>query len=214
MKRFIILFLVIISCKEIFSQDTKTSIGIEFTPTLRTLYGNTFGSLDKMALGFSGGLNLQFNVKSNLAIKSGITFERKGTAVNLPAQDIDPNLNGNAKYKINVDYLVLPILGSISNRKGNFYFLSGPYLGYLISWIEKHNSIGSIPEGSVNYTEGSKRLDFGWILGFGYIIKLNEKVKFDLGIRENLGLVNLSFGENTIKTNSFGFRVGLTHIIY
>jgi opacity protein-like surface antigen len=213
MKRFTILFLFLISSFNVFNQETKQLIGIEFSPTVRTLYGNVFGSIQKMSLGFSVGFNYQYMINSYFSIKSGITYDKKGTVAEIEMRDIDGNLIGTTDFKMNYNYLVIPVLASITDKKDHFYISSGPYIGYLISLINKHGSVGDFPEDKSNNTEGAERIDFGWIFGIGYNFNVSGRVKIDLGMREDLGLVNLADGENKIKTNSLGFRVGLKYNI-
>lgn len=120
-------------------------------------------------------------------------------------------LVGATKYRSNYNYLTMPVLASVTNVKENLYLAGGPYLGYLISRIDKVDAVGAYSGRSENLTENSKRMDFGWTLEFGYKIRLGNRINVDLGIRDNLGLLNTTKGELKIKNNSFGIRVGFNY---
>jgi hypothetical protein len=213
MKRIAILILTILLCTKTFNQEKVTSIGIEFSPTIRSLYGNSNGFIENSGLGYSAGLNLKYNVNKRLSIISGIAYEKKGAISDSLVKNQDGVILGNTMYKMDYNYLVLSVLGSITIVNENLYLVSGPFLAYLINRTDKTNSVADIPGEKINLTENSKRIDFGWTIGIGYHIKISEKTDFDLGIRENLGFINTSKGDQTIKTNSIGIRVGLTHNI-
>jgi hypothetical protein len=209
MKKIIILYVsAFFLCTTTFNQESKINVGIEFSPTIRSLHGGYYSN-DNYGLGYYAGLKFQYRIKGLFSFNSGIIYERKGLATKMDMMNEELELIGTTKMSINFDYIILPVLGSISNRKDFFHVTTGPFLGYLVSHIDKYTAVGEIPAGEYDMTKNTERLDFGWIFDVGFTIKLNNKLRLDLGIRENLGLANLG----KLKTNSIGLRTGLKVVL-
>jgi opacity protein-like surface antigen len=175
------------------------------------LYGSSSSVTKDLGRGFSAGVNVQFRLRKSISIKTGISYERKGAEFEYIIRDDNGVLRGNTKYKSDYNYIILPILGYLASPKERWYLESGPYLGYLIDRIDHYDSVGLTPGMSYNYTKDTKRFDFGWSIGIGHNIKLSDNVFMNIGIIENLGLVNTSKGELIVKTNSFGFNLGVKY---
>lgn len=211
MKKAALLLLALVFFTAAYNQESKVSVGIEFSPGLRWLYGNFLSSERNLGIGYSGGFNFQYHIKNGFSLGSGLTFDRKGTVTEIVFRDFEGVDLGTADYKMNYDYLVLPLLGTIANKKDNFYFTTGPYVGYLLQYITKAESNEMHSEIKENFTKSAKRFDFGWTFGLGFKIAVGNNLKLNLGIRDNLGLTNLSEGDNTLKNNTVGILAGLTY---
>jgi opacity protein-like surface antigen len=211
MKKLTLFLLALIFCTAAFNQESKVSVGIEFTPGLRWLYGNSLSSERNLGIGYSGGFNVQYHIKNGFSLGTGLTFDRKGTATDIVFRDLEGIDLGVADFKMNYDYLVLPLLGTIANKKDNFYFTTGPYVGYLLRYMTKVESMEDHSKIKNNYTKDSKRFDVGWTFGLGFKIAIGSNFKLNLGIRDNLGFVNLSENDNTLKNNIVGFVAGFSY---
>lgn len=61
------------------AQDSKIFIGVDLSSTIRSLYGNKSHFDKVLALGYGGGLTIQYNLKKRFSIMSGLGYEKKGT---------------------------------------------------------------------------------------------------------------------------------------
>ncbi|MBN1142905.1 MAG: outer membrane beta-barrel protein, partial [Bacteroidales bacterium] len=211
MKKLALFLLALIFCTVAFNQESKVSVGIEFSPGLRWLYGNMLSSERNLGIGYSGGLNVQYHIKNGFSLSTGLTFDRKGTVTEMVFRDMEGADMGVADYKMNYDYLVLPLWGTIANKKDNFYFTTGPYVGYLLRYMTKVELEDPHFVYESNNTKDSKRFDFGWTFGLGFKIAMGSNLKLNLGVRDNLGLVNLSENDDTMKNNTLGFVAGFSY---
>lgn len=211
MKKASLLLLALVFCIAAFNQESKVSVGIEISPGLRWLYGNFLSSERNLGIGYSGGFIVQYHIKNGFSVGSGLTFDRKGTVTEMVFRDMEGVDMGVADYKMNYDYLVLPVLGTIANKKDNFYLTTGPYVGYLLQYITKVETEDPHYIYESNNTKSAKRFDFGWSFGLGYKLAVGSNLKLNLGIRDHLGLANLSEGDNTLKNNTVGIVAGLSY---
>lgn len=214
----IILFMLSLICGLIaHSQDSKVLIGVEATPTLAWLHYNPSIGTKDIRIGFSTGMTFEYIVVPHISIKSGLMYELKGMSTSIELTDESGSPMGNATFKANFNYLILPALASFSTRgKLKFYINAGPFLGILIGRKNITSGGSFSPISSDLYSE-TKKLDFGISIGPGIYIPLGNKLLFDLGFEENLGLLNTYKGNlnssNKVKTNSFGFQLGLKYKI-
>jgi opacity protein-like surface antigen len=199
-----------------YSQDSKIAVGVELSPTTCSLRGNAFVDNHDSRLGFSTGLSIDYFLTSQFSIKSGLAFERKGSKIDMYMLDGSGNEMGTQEAKFNYDYLTLPILASYSTKgKTKFYIDAGPYLSFLLGQKTTYEAVGSIPERTEDGSESTKKIDLGLSVGAGLYIPLGDNLILDLGLRDNLGLINVSsvsiFDDGSIKTNSLGLKIGLKY---
>ena len=208
MRKILFIFLVSIFCTMAYCQDTKVVVGLEMTPTIISLRENsTFFSYDP-SLGFSTGLSFEYFMSDQFSLKSGLAYEMKGAKSDILLTDENGNPSGTDILIFHYNYLTLPVMGSFSTKgKIKFYINAGPYFGFLINQQLKSS------RENIDITNQSKRLDFGLSCGFGLKIPIGKKLLLDLGLRENLGLRNISdvnYNDAArVKTNSFGLLIGL-----
>jgi hypothetical protein len=210
MKTLLLITIGFFCALKIQAQESKTLLGVDLSSTIRSLYGNKSQSDNVVALGYGAGLTFQYKLKKRFSMISGLGYEKKGDISEETFRDTEGLLIGTTKYRSNYNYLTMPVMASVTNAKGNLYAAGGPYLGYLISRIDKTDAVGAYAGRTQNLTEYSKRIDFGWSMEFGYKIRLGNRMNIDLGIRDNLGLLNTTKGELKIKNNSLGIRVGFS----
>ncbi len=185
------------------SQNNNTiELGIEggpgwaFLRSDETQYNNDRGT----AIGFLGGIAVQFNLTKNLAIKSGLAFENKGHAQKVLLTDHLGNQLGNVKWRHSLSYITVPLLFRASFGKNVPFFINaGPFAGFLI-----HQTGG--------YYLFS-RADAGLSAGLGITIPLNTKTDLTFELRNNLGLMNIGPSEipsAPVKTNNLLFLTGFS----
>jgi opacity protein-like surface antigen len=235
MKKVLILLTSFIISFSIFSQESKITIGLEIAPSITSLRGNTeFDSSENLFV-LSPGVTFDYYISQNLALQSGISFERKGgktellrTFSNIPI--------GSQEIQVNLDYVTLPLMLTYStNGKISFYIGGGAFLGFLVShkviWgsFENFNEAEfgdteDFPEGieDLYNTNIRKKIDLGLSLMTGVKIPITKRIFIDLGIRDYLGLlninnthsINIDTGDlDIIKTNSLSLVAGIEYRI-
>ena len=203
----------------IFGQTKNFNIGIEGGPSLISLHGNdVVESYNDLSLGFSGGLSFQYNFSKLVALRTNISFERKGLTTKIQATDEYGNPIGELTFHSNFNYLTLPLLGRLTfGKKINFYVNAGPYLGYLLKQKDITEAFGEYPKTEMDNTDNFKRLDFGITSGLGMNFPIQEKLLLSVEIRNNFGLTNISSlpvaNDGSIKTNSTNLLVGVAYRI-
>jgi hypothetical protein len=217
MKRILIFLLAVILCSKTFSQDSKLLLGLELSPTMTWLRGNSrLGAVD-LRFSYSAGLSAEYLVIPQISLKSGISYERKGSKFDLSMSDETGPLGTMDVYD-NFDYLVLPILVSFSTKsKVKNYFDAGPYIGYLMSHKTIMSSYGDIPEATINNYSNTEKIDFGLSIGCGFSVPIGDNLLCDLGMKGNLGLIKTNKkdkSDNVLsKANSIGLLIGLKYKI-
>lgn len=141
-------------------------------------------------------------------IRTGMGFERKGNQAIVEFTTATGEPAGQGKIKHNFDYLTVPILIRFNTKqKIKFYFVAGPYIGFLV------NRTNIVREETIDVKEDFSTIDLGLHLGLGLLIPLSEKLELDVGLREELGLINTSelpvYDDGAVRTNSFGVVFGL-----
>ena len=217
--RILTLSMLFFSSSLIFGQTNNFNIGIEGGPSLISLHGNDMvESYDDLSLGFSGGLSFQYNFSKLVALRTNISFERKGLTTKNQATDEYGNPIGELTFHSNFNYLTIPLLGRLTfGKKINFYINAGPYLGYLLNQKDITEAFGEYPKSELDNTDNFKRLDFGITSGLGMNFPIQEKFLLNFEIRNNLGLTNISsvpvYNDGSIKTNSTNLLIGIVYRI-
>jgi hypothetical protein len=215
--RNLILGILLFNSSLVFGQTKNFNIGIEGGPSLISLYGNDMvKSYNELSLGFSGGLSFQYNFSKLVALRTNLSFERKGLTSKIQETDEYGNPIEELTFHSNFNYLTLPLLGRLDfGKRINFYVNVGPYLGYLLSSREITEASGDFPKSEIDDTDDYKKLDFGITSGLGIIFPIQEKLLLSVEIRNNLGLTNISllpvFNDGSIKTNSTNLLIGISY---
>ncbi|MCA6364433.1 MAG: PorT family protein [Bacteroidetes bacterium] len=197
------------------AQFNRLDIGVQGGVSRASLYGNSsiYGG-HKARMGYAGGLFAQYNFTPHIALRSGVSFERKGSTLELTMMDITGAEIGTFRGKETFDYLTVPLLFRFSFGKKIQYFVNaGPYVGFLLKQTEYIEAFQILPETTNDLTANFKKNEFGASLGAGVNYALNDSYVFSVEVRNNLGLNNLSalplINMGTIKTNALGLLVGL-----
>ena len=173
------------------------------------------GLFKDVLTGLSMGIQLEFFIKKNLSIQSGIYFESKGINLNYSNRKILNTTPGDIasesldeKYKIKFinNYLTIPILfRKYLSKKQHIFFEGGVYTGYLISSKITYLNKKTVSDATrvlsqytfeINNQKDSKKeythlFDFGFSAGAGFIKNISEKLIFKTEILLNFGMAKL-----------------------
>lgn len=195
-KAFPISMLLIISI-HLMGQN-KLRVGVNAGSTYAKYRGNEVIKESTAGFGYLFGVSLEYVLKENLALKGNLNLERKSYGTNWGTVYDGAGDVHQSDFRINEDYLVLPVMLSYEFWKTNNFFINGgPYLGYLLSSKTKSDDYPAT-------TNDRKNLDVGLAVGAGTALSLNGSNKLIIELRENLGLVN----DRTLKTNAVNLVLG------
>lgn len=200
----------------VFGQTKGFSVGLEAGPSLRLVKGNKIiNSISDPALGFSGGMMLQYRFTRLVAIRTGVSFERKGYKVDGTRTDTNGvPIEGGVTIYSNFDYIVLPLLVNFSfGERVRLFVNIGAYTGYLVKQSEVIKPDGIFP--ATDNTPFFKEFDYGLVSGVGSEIPLKENLSLTLEIRNNLGLTPINdyeiYNDEDLKLNSTAFLFGVVY---
>jgi hypothetical protein len=186
------------------------AVGYEKGLSLVSMRGNfVLDNFQKSKLSFTIGVFFQYNINANFALRSNISFERKGFASG-PHSGYD-SVSGPITVKSfsRFDYLCLPVLArAYFGKKYRFFINAGPYVGYLVGQadVTKVNDEKFIQKHIVNFNKA----DLGLTGGAGVEIPLKRYV-LSFEIRDNFGLSNISqipvANNGSIKTNALNLLI-------
>jgi hypothetical protein len=137
----------------------------------------------KYVWGFNAGFMADFGLGEHFAFHPELLYSQKGAK----GSYLDPSGAGLSEEE-RTHYLDLPLL--LRARAGGFFFEAGPQLGYLLAQKSTFTTTlpGYAPEVStVTGTDGSRRLDLGYVLGLGYALPQG----WEIGLRYNGGLADV-----------------------
>jgi len=175
------------------AQDTR--FGIKAGVNYATASGDNTSDYKSVA-GASAGVMADFGLSDLISFHPELLYSQKGAKLEA----------GNASIKARTSYLDLPLLVRV-NADG-LLFEAGPQAGYLLGQKTEYTNYpitGS--NGSSTSTEGSRKLDFGYVVGVGY--QLEQGLEFNL--RYNGGISDLSdpsTAGDKQRNSVFQFQVG------
>lgn len=196
------------------SAQDKISLGAQVGASMISLRGNEIiQKFHEPALGYSAGLTFQYDFTENIALHTGISYDKKGSLVKGTAYDVNGNVTGEFRETTYFNYLSVPLLVRATfGEKIKYFVNAGMYAGYLTGITNvDHNSndLFLAPANRVDF----KDLDFGATAGLGVIFPVTEKISLSAEIRDNLGLANISkvkvINDGTVKTNAANLLVGM-----
>jgi hypothetical protein len=192
-----------------FGSDVHPAIFDSFDSMEAYGFGHYETSVFKDVLyGVSAAVQMEYFIKDDLSILSGITYTSKGIQLNYANTFYDFRLTGDVlfeKYKLKIrnDYLTVPFLmRKYILKQKNFFITGGAYLGYLIasefdmfSHKAFSNETGSL--GSSSFWANSEdstleditnEFDYGFSVGTGYAHDLSRNFIFNAELLLNVGL--------------------------
>jgi len=192
------------------AQPGKFEIGVDAGPSVRDLW---FPDASSPFIGLSSGLSFQYNVNRIFSIKTGISYDLKGTTSNSGVYIIPPIFIASSGI-VNLHYLTLPVMAKASfGRRIKFFIDAGPYLSVLVEANERYIEAG-INSTTVNlYKHGDlKPIDVGIQAGVGITIPIKPQFEFSFEDRNSIGLLNIrQSGYAEIKTFSSSFLLGFNY---
>ncbi|HET6995635.1 MAG TPA: porin family protein, partial [Chitinophagaceae bacterium] len=194
-----------------FGQLKKFAVGYEKGLSLVSMHGNLIlDELQKTKLSFTIGVFFQYNINANLALRTNLSFERKGFSFGKRAGHDSIGNPATIKSHVRFDYLCLPLLARASfGKKYRFFINAGPYIGYLIGQadVTQTNNDPKVIRKNIAYFD---KADLGLSGGAGVEIPLKRYV-LSFEIRDNFGLSNISklpvINNGTIKTNALNLLI-------
>jgi hypothetical protein len=184
------------------AQPGKFEISMDFGPGLIDMWPVGDG-LYTPEIGVSANIFFQYNVNNLIAIKSGLSYDLKGTGVFNNTYFPAPFLVSGGDVMLH--YLTLPILAKATfGKKIKFFLDVGPYLSVLVHAYERDES------GNNLYKHGDlKPYDSGIQADIGFAIPINNYFEFSFENRSSLGLLNI--GDYNRKTLSSAFLIGFNY---
>jgi hypothetical protein len=151
--------------------------------------------------GFSAGIGLEKILNPFMLLELDILYFQKGSQA-----EYSDFQDSEAKYKLNV--LSLPLL-----FRSKFLYNSSPYVvgGVEFSSILSHEFVTGGEE-PVDLKNDTRSFDFGFVLGCGFEIKIEDRLFFFVEGRYHLGFRNIManpFLEETKKTRAILILIGL-----
>src|SRR5690606_12603880 len=178
-------------------------------------FGETIKSFDKQKCrkAFTIGVMTENTLDEKFSFVSGIQYQQMGST--LIDNPIDPPLYEGIYDKEKFDYLSVPLLIKYKfgvNQKWNVQ------AGFVLSRLLSATSNGQDISHVINYNQ------VGASLGFGYVIKINDRMSFSIDQQNSVGLIkNTANNQGTLgyyKSNTykiynfysclnFGIQIGL-----
>ena len=180
MKRFFALLVCSFLFLMVNGQDSKLILGVDVAATRSTLWG-LYNNYDPL-YGLSPGINLEYILSPALSVKTGLCYERRGFRT-------DRIIGGGFKdLTLNNDYLLTPLLVSLSTKGvAKFYVSGGVFFGFLLSSTQVIGFYGDQDEEIRDVSENARKYDFGLSFGCGVMRPIGSRIILDFGLRDNLG---------------------------
>ncbi|MEA3478545.1 MAG: outer membrane beta-barrel protein [Bacteroidota bacterium] len=205
-------FFALLACSFLFftvsAQDSKLILGVDVAATRSKLWGD--GMSDAFNInplyGFSPGINLEYILSPALSVKTGLCYERRGYW-----SDVLGPISDATTYN---DYLLTPLVVSLSTKGvTKFYVNGGVLFGFLLSKTRLLTFYGDIDEEKSDASENARKYDFGLSFGCGVMRPIGSRILLDIGLRDNLGLIDTIKTENGGKTryNTLGLVLSLKY---
>ena len=189
------------------AQKNKYTYGFQSGATFNSAYKSNISSdVRSSVTGFSIGGHFKIQTSSHFGLKALMSYEGNGWAYKGLSFENNNNglTRGNLYSKLN--YINMPVLAEYSfGEKTIFYIDGGIFLAFLIN--SKYVIIFDDGTSSSGKNTDGKSVNFGASAGAGAQFPLAKKVKLDVGLRDNLGLVSTGYGT---KMNSFAIVAGIS----
>ncbi|ADQ17961.1 hypothetical protein Lbys_2284 [Leadbetterella byssophila DSM 17132] len=174
--------------------------------------------LKYMATG-GGALFAEIPLDANFSFRPEIAYNRRGgklEGLNLGSGTIGQIIGNLANARLNLDYIDIPLLFkyNISTEgEGSPYVVAGPSLGFMVGHTMSNSILGLI-DLNYNVNMNFKNFDLGGVVGLGYEMPLNGKMKGFVEATYRQGFLNAvdNFGPVKVdsKTSNFGISAGVS----
>lgn len=199
MKKISLLFIgLLLSATGVFAQ---VEFGIQFSPTLVTTRVNPkTDALDydnfKSGVRFSAGPVIDFFLKKNIAVSTGLWYTVKRTGIT------ERSDMGNTNYRVNTQYLQVPINFKLYTQEivaGTKFYVN---LGGSIDFKIAKDKVQINDQEVINAGAFTKFFDAGLLVGIGTEIKVGSQNKVFGGIYYNRSLINVVTNDFNSMINS------------
>lgn len=161
-----------------FSANAQIYVGARAGLNITNLVTDMDVVSKKGKIGFQAGLVGSGVLKNDLSWQAELNYSQKGFK--------------STDYKARLAYLELPVLAKVyfplptlDREKIKGFVQTGPYLGYWMSSKSTYKDSSGISVTSKKFAEGSKKLEFGYMIGAG--------VSYSLGPGYLLGELRYQF---------------------
>ena len=208
--RLITLIVLFLSIK-LFSQENeskKIKFGITFGTNLFDLNRNEFFDQHDGKLSYSFGISIEFMINEKLSLLSNVNYDRKimvWDELEIPNDFGTPSFF-TVEDKIKFSYINIPIfLRYYIGNARNLSINAGGFYNHSLN-IENESIINETGEETILYESENiiKKYDFGILFGIAYRFELNDKNRFTVELRNELGLADIAQVSqfSKIKTNT------------
>jgi Outer membrane protein beta-barrel domain len=220
-KTFLILMSLAFATKESVAQK-QMEYGLLTGVNLNTARGQNI--FPKKDLGTYAGKSIggffKINLSKKFGIKTMLQYDQNGYKLkNISIEDPNGNtISNNGNVTIRNTYLNIPILAEYSvGEKVKVNFNAGPFIGiglsnFIFYNIDGLSAIGE-PFPKKQKSDSYKKFNLGLSLGVNVSVPINNKVDFNFGIKDNIGVTNIfkiiPF-DNTLHLNAFSVLGGVS----
>ena len=178
------------------AQAQTTRFGIKAGVSLSSVTGSDVSSDGKKNLvGATAGIMADVSFSDLISFHPELLYSQKGVKYE----------SGGASSQIRLSYLDLPLLLRV--KADGLFFEAGPQLGFLIGQKSEFN-IPGVGSSSSTSTDGTRKVDFGYIAGVGYQLPQG----LEIGVRYNGGISDLSDKSGSSKTRNSVFQLQLGYL--
>lgn len=199
------------------AQKHTWEYGLQTGVNINSARGNGVNSSSKSTLtGFAIGGHMQYMLNQHVGIKAGLQFDQLGWSYrSLTLYGSGTSIFSTADALFRLNYLDLPVTAQYtSGKKIRFTSGAGIFVGTLLSSQFILKTKTPDPGTVKSKHEGTKTFNLGLAANAGIQIPLLHKLKLDIVIHNNLGLLNthkrINDNSTSIRSNTFSFLAGLT----
>lgn len=182
----------------------KVEFGVRFMPTFSS-FEVTTPSTGRVKSSFTAGLGYGALLGYHFNDQVGVQAEVIYSAISQKYKEVD------VERKINLKYVNIPLLLSLNTGKSkmiNLNIVAGPQIG-----ISAGSSLSGVGTDSTKAILSVKKGDLGFAYGAGLDFALNaaHSIRFGIGFRGVIGLIDISNNNKTNTNNSY-YLLDRTHI--
>lgn len=209
-----ICFILILASSVLYAQFNRFEAGLEAGPALGTFWtASSPSSFYTTNVTYTHGNYFRYNPVKFFGIQTGVYLERVSTKDDVVFTNQEGSVIGPGTLAVNTDYLTFPLLAkfSVGNKlRGNFSF--GTFFSYMLkhSLIINYGEVYPYGERTWDYTNLMNRFNTGLSFGAGLDYIFFNQLVIGVEMRNQLGLYNLSKGEDYFRTNSLQFLFRLS----
>ena len=199
-----------------YGQIAKFEYGIQSGININSANGNSIDkSHRKLTTGIAVGGHIRMKISDKVGIKLSVQYDQNGWSYHSLAFEDNTGTTlgtGDAIFKLN--YLNIPVVTELSfGKKIRYRTNGGIFFGYLLSNQTIIKIKEPAPPNIASTTSSSseyRSTNFGLSFGIGMQIPVTHKLKLDLDMQDNIGLVNIDKAGGDIKTNTILISAGLS----